>query len=321
MSAIKNTIFKNLPEHPIDLFFSLSRGTLVPHDLWISKRFRMKFFLRSMVMPVLTYRLLKMITLHPDYGNILLTQPRLPCRIHRPYLSNKLSAENGLNAILHHYERIKAFLDDDDFSLHISDTGLTIAFLEGKDGEIYTLNFISTHKLDREGEATIILKDQTGHLLAEISFTLCCHLNEYSLIIGGFQGPNSQDAQQRIHKATKNFHGIFPKRIVLDTLRLLSQLMNVKNIYAVTNKTHVYKSLRYNNRRKYIHADYDSFWEASGGYYIMDGYYQLPVIIQRKNIDDIVSKKRAEYRRRYNFMDDINMQITTCLTRSKKTLF
>jgi len=281
----------------------------------------MKFFLRGMVMPVLTYRLLKMITLHPYYGNILLTQPRLPCRIHRPYLSNKLSAENGLNAILHHYDRIKAFLDDDDFSLHISDTGLTIAFLEGKDGEIYTLNFISTHKLDREGEATIILKDQTGHLLADISFTLCCRLNEYSLIIGGFQGPNYQDAQQRIHKATKNFHGIFPKKIVLDTLRQLSQLMNVKNIYAVTNKTHVYKSLRYNNRRKYIHADYDSFWETSGGYHIMDGYYQLPVINQRKNIDDIASKKRAEYRRRYNFMDDINMQITTCLTRSKKTLF
>lgn len=281
----------------------------------------MKFFFRSMGMPVLTYRLLKMITLHPYYEVILLAQPRLPCRIHRPYLSNKLSAENGLNAIIHHYERIKTFLDGDGLSLHLSETGITIACLEGKDGEIYTLNFISTHKLDREGEATIILKDQAGHLLAEISFTLCYRLNEYSLIIGGFQGPNTQDAQQRIHKATKNFHGIFPKKIVLDTLRMLSKLMNVQSIYAVANEIHVYKSLRYNDRKKHVYADYDTFWEMSGGCQMMDGYYQLPIVLQRKNIADIVSKKRAEYRRRYNFMDDINMQITTYLTRSKKNIF
>ncbi|MEL0580162.1 VirK/YbjX family protein [Pectobacterium punjabense] len=318
--VIENSLSNNLPKTPLDLFFSLSRGTFMPNKIWISNKFRIKFFLRSLIMPVLTYRLLNMVTQHPYYESVLLTQPRLPCRIHRPYLNSKLSRKKGVDAILHHYERIQTFLDDGDFSLHLSAAGLTIASLEGKDGEIYKLKLLSTYKLDREGEATVILNDQTDNMLSEISFTLCYRFNECSLIIGGLQGPNIQDAQQRIHKATKDFHGIFPKRIVLEALLLLSQLMNVQSVYAVTNEAHVYQSLRYNKRKKHMHADYDSLWEMSGGCRTADGYYKLPLIIQRKNIDDIASKKRSEYRRRYSLIDDINIQITKRLTHGQNTV-
>jgi uncharacterized protein VirK/YbjX len=35
------------------------------------------------------------------------------------------------------------------------------------------------------------------------------------------------------------------------------------------------------------------------------GYFLLPEHITRKPIDDVVSKKRAEYRRRYQLLDEL----------------
>lgn len=261
-------------------------------------------------MPVLTFRLLKIITQHPFYESLLSSQPRLPCRIHRPYLTNKLSRKERVAAIVYHYKAMTHFLSDAQFNKLLGDEGITMAQIVAKDDTVYTLNLISTHKLDREGEVSIILRDSNEQFLAEISFTLCCQSGESAFIIGGLQGPNNSDAQEIIQHATKNFHGIFPKRIVLEALLALAQRMNISTVYAVTNSSHVYQSLRYNKKQKLVHADYDSFWAMTGGTQINDMYYEIPAIIPRKKIEEVVSKKRAEYRRRFDLLDSINSQIS-----------
>lgn len=306
---------KEFPHTPLSLYVSLSRGTLVPHELWLSAHFRWKFFLRGLIMPLLTYRILKMLTQHPHYEQLLLTQPRLPCRIHRPYLSNQMSRAEGVNALQYHYEKMTKFLSADNFAQHLSASGINIAQVEGKDGELYYLKLLSTHKLDREGETTIIFRDQAGCMLAEISFTLCHRQGKSALIIGGLQGPKSEDALERIQKATKNFYGLFPKRIVLEALLCLAQLMRTERIHAVATESHVYCSLRYTNRKKHMHADYNALWEMSGGFKTADGYYQLPRATTRKALEEIPSKKRAEYRRRFALLDEIQAQIVQALAR------
>ena len=298
------------PTTPLRLFWCLSRGIYIPHELWISTHFRSKFFLRGLLMPILTYRIMNMLTQHPLYQHILLNQPRLPCRIHRPYLSNRLSRKEAVKALLFHYDNMKQFLNVDDlYRLHTPD-GIAICAIGGKEGGIYQLKVISTHKLDREGETTVILRDQQNCMLAEISFTLCLTKGMPTLIIGGLQGPNSDDAQARIQKATKAFHGLFPKRIALEALLRLSDLMHIENIYAVATESHVYQSMRYNSRTKHMYADYNALWEMSGGIKMSDGYYRLPHVIKRKEIEELPSKKRSEYRKRFMLLDNIHMQIT-----------
>ena len=51
------------------------------------------------------------------------------------------------------------------------------------------------------------------------------------------------------------------------------------------------------------------FWEAVGGICDEEGYFHIPLEIPRKDIADIASKKRAEYRRRYALLDEIQQQI------------
>lgn len=310
---VNNSLINKLPAGPVTLYVALARGTVIPHELWESAHFRIKFFLRGLIMPALTHRILKMVTQHPRYADILFSQPRLPCRIHRPYLSNRLSRREGAAAILYHYESMTAFLGLDNFSQHLRASGIRIAQIAGKTGELYSLTLLSTYKLDREGEATVLLRDAAGLMLAELSFTLCRRSGNRALVIGGLQGPNGEDAQDRVQQATKNFHGLFPKRIVLEALLQLALLMRTEHIYGVATESHVYQSRRYNNRKKHMHADYNALWEMSGGTKISDGYYALPRMIRRKDLAALPSKKRAEYRRRFTLLDDVHRQIADAL--------
>ena len=234
------------------------------------------------LMPSSTFKILKMLTQHPAYPELLLAQPRLPSRIQRPYLCTRLSNKERVNAIIHHYKAQTNFLGAYGFSKHISDAGITLATFSGKDGLNYTLHYISTHRLDREGESSIILKDITGKMVSEITFTLCQQRGVEAMIIGGLQGPNYESAQNIVHQATKNFYGLFPKRVLLETLSVLTELLNVRFIYAVSNHVHIYKAARYKNRTQYMHADYDAFWEISGGIRQTDGLYLLPGTLRRK---------------------------------------
>ncbi len=105
--------------------------------------------------------------------------------------------------------------------------------------------------------------------------------------------------------------GYFPKRLVMEAACLFAQRLQVEQIIAVSNETHIYRSLRYRDKEGKIHADYNAFWESVGGVCDAERHYRLPAQIARKEIAEIASKKRAEYRRRYEMLDAIQPQMAT----------
>lgn len=64
-----------------------------------------------------------------------------------------------------------------------------------------------------------------------------------------------------------------------------------------------------------MHADYDSFWESLSGERTAEGTFRLPMLIARKTMEEIASKKRAEYRRRYDLLDSLQNQMRQILHR------
>lgn len=308
-----------LPTTPLALFIALCSGKLIPHSLWQSPKFRRKYLLRGLLLPVPTYTLLTMLTRHPHYEQLLSSQPRLPCRNHRPYLTNRLGRQAGARAVILHYQHITERLGVTLFAQHLGGAGLCLAQIAAKDEQRYVLSLISTHTLDREGETSIILRDAAGQLLCELTFTLCQHHGQLTLMIGGLQGPNNPDAQQIVQQATKTLYGLFPKRVVFEALLQVSKWLDVKAICAVSNATHVYRSLRYGSRKKLMHADYNDFWEMLGGTATAEGYYSLPAAIPRKEMEEIASKKRSEYRKRYALLDQLEQDIRQVLPRPLST--
>jgi len=50
--------------------------------------------------------------------------------------------------------------------------------------------------------------------------------------------------------------------------------------------------------------NYDEFWQENQGVYHAP-YWRLPLEIERKPLEDIVSKKRSMYRKRYEMLDSL----------------
>lgn len=87
----------------------------------------------------------------PDLDNVLAHPPRLPVRLHRPYLALNLCRKMQLNAVRFHYHVIRRFFSPTEFSDYLSQNGLQLAKIEDKDNQIFTLLIASFSIGDYKG--------------------------------------------------------------------------------------------------------------------------------------------------------------------------
>lgn len=299
-----------VPRNGWQLFRRLVSGQWMPGSAWHNPHYRHKFLLRSLAAPIATKRLLNLLAQQPHLEALLLAQPGLPCRLHRPWLTVKTSCYDALAALDFHYKQLNQVLPATLLHAHWSTQGVCLARLSGKNDEQYRIQFGSLATLDKEGEATLLFYDDSDTVLASMTFTLCQRNGKPTLFIGGLQGAKSWVPHEKIQLATKACHGLFPKRLLLETACFLAPLLQMEQIEAVSNETHIYRNWRYAKKKKdKLHADYDSFWESMDGVKNPSGDFMLPLAVARKPMEDIASKKRAEYRRRYELLDSLSAQI------------
>ncbi|BBR58228.1 MULTISPECIES: VirK/YbjX family protein [Enterobacteriaceae] len=298
------------PESSWQLFRLLSTGALTPGRAWKNPAYRRKFLLRSLSTPRMTGKLLGSLAKQPHLMEILRVQPGLPCRLHRPWLCTHMSHQQTINALCWHYRQMLDTLPENVASDYLSTHGALLATLTGKDEQQYSIRLCADAMLDKEGEATLTFHDQNQTILAELTFTLCQYNGVNTFFVGGLQGAKADVPHQLIQSATKACHGLFPKRLVVDAMLTLGTLLSVEHVRAVSNETHIYRSLRYRRKKRgKLHADYNSFWESLGAAADGEGDYVLPLALPRKTMEEIASKKRAEYRRRYELLDALQQQV------------
>ncbi|EOL9008056.1 VirK/YbjX family protein [Cronobacter sakazakii] len=310
MSALAEISIQPPAHSAWQLFRLLATGQKTPGLAWENPAYRRKFMLRSLATPFATRRWLSVLARQPMLDTLLHAQPGLPCRLHRPWLSVNVSRKAALAALEYHYRHIERLLPDTLMQGHLTRQGSTLATLSGKNDAQYRLDLAAIADLDKEGETTVIFRDANSVVLAEMTFTLCEVDGQSALFIGGLQGAKAWVEHDQIQLATKACHGLFPKRLLLEAVCLLAQHFGVSQILAVSNETHIYRSWRYAKKKKdKLHADYDSFWESLGGEKDARGLYHMPLQITRKSLEEIASKKRAEYRRRYELLESMTAQI------------
>lgn len=295
---------------------SLAQGKWQPGHSWNKPGYRHKFILRSLAMPFSTAKLMKSLASQPFLGSMLAAQPGLPCRLHRPYLAVNIPRSETLEAVAYHYKNISENLCESMLKDYFTERGYCLAELIGKNGEPYYIDLSAFDMQGKEGEVALNFCDNARVVLAKLTFTLCQHNNKKTLFIGGLQGAKPWVPHEAIQLATKACHGLFPKRLLLEAVCALAGRFNVEQILAVGNSTHIFRSWRYEKKKKQVmHADYDSFWLSMSGVLREDGLFQLPAAIERKSLEDIASKKRAEYRRRYELLDGLTHSIDSHFSR------
>ncbi|HEC5297603.1 TPA: DUF535 domain-containing protein [Enterobacter asburiae] len=312
MSSIVDTSLSNLPQPKSgwQLFKNLAFGEIAPGLAWEKPAYRRKFMLRSLATPLSTARLLSDLAKHPYLMQMLQVQPGLPCRLHRPWLTVNMDRQRVLEALSWHYQMMYRQLPATLTKGYLSKQGVTLLTLTGKDEQQFTVRLCADAFMDKEGEATLVFCDSQNTALAEMTFTLCQFEGKSTLFIGGLQGAKAHVPHELIQGATKACHGLFPKRLLVEAAMTLGAAFPVEQIVAVSNDTHIYRSWRYRKKKEgKLLADYDSFWLSIGGEKQDNGNFMLPLVMPRKPMEEIASKKRSEYRRRYALLDSLIQQM------------
>lgn len=235
----------------------------------------------------------------------------------RPYITAKSSSLSRVNMVISHYK----FLEENvDFSL-IEDifrgNGVKIDSVLNDDGE-YSIFLSNDSRYNKEGDLTIKLTSPEGFTFYSISFVICEYDKKISLLIGGIQGPESDpENKNKIKNLTKTLNGIRPKDLMVHMVRILASELNVANILAVSNKSHIYKARRYIGDNHNVAFDYDLHWLSQSGVICdNDDFFLLPVKYLRKDINEIPRSKRAMYRRRYDWLDEVEIKINNIFKRN-----
>ncbi|MEG0056969.1 MAG: VirK/YbjX family protein [Hafnia sp.] len=298
------------------LFNSLAKGELRPGRLWHARNYRTKFVLRTFLAPIATMKLLNNIAAIPSCQDVLLTQPRLPCKLHHPYLNVHFKRRDTVKAIGEHYQMLDEALPNSVLRKIYRAQPYYLCEIEGKNEQLYRIGISPIDSLNKEGELSLLFYTAEGVMLSECTFTLLMHSGKKTLFIGGLQGPKQSVPHELIQTATKGCHGLFPKRLLMQALCLFAHTVGCEQILAVGNETHIYKNWRYNKKKsRKMMSDYDAFWLSIGAVSTAEGYFSLPMTIERKSLEEIASKKRAEYRRRYQLLDTLESSARVALGR------
>lgn len=295
------------PQSGLSLFWALFSGVCRPGEIWDNTKFRLKFLLRTLINPVVTLRYLQCVSTDSLLRHAALAQNTLPAKIHRPYLFAALPVAARARAILEHYTFIKTLSCLPLRQALTVPAATRLCVLVGKNGEQLEIK-LSMSRFEREGEATLTIHGDKGRL-ASLTFSIVRYQEKQTLFIGGLQGASRNTSHTVIKEATKACHGLFPKRLLVEMLQLINGDIKAQQIIAVGDKSHVFQSARYRSSKQNVFfAHYDEFWASVEGLPMAGGLYALPQRITRKSIDDLPSKKRAEYRRRYALLEDMRAQ-------------
>ena len=160
----------------------------------------------------------------------------------------------------------------------------------------------------KEGLMAVVMRLNNKHLY-QMMFWLSPNNNkELSLWIGAMQGPNMADAKEIIKDITKRSYRYRTKNLILYMTMAIARNFGCKHIYAVSNEG--YYAMNHVRRDRKLKTDFGAFWAETGGHVTDDArFYEIPLFETRKNMEEIPTRKRAVYRKRFVFQNDVDSQI------------
>ncbi|RQM36635.1 DUF535 domain-containing protein [Erwinia psidii] len=128
-------------------------------------------------------------------------------------------------------------------------------------------------------------------------------------MIGGMQGAHRDTPHELIRDATRACYGLFPERLLMETLLLFCRAAGMEGGQNVSDEGHIFRSLHYQLMKKRLFLEsYNEFWETLNAVPLSASLYEIPLTFPRKAPESIASQKRSEYRKRYELLDMLSQQ-------------
>jgi uncharacterized protein VirK/YbjX len=166
----------------------------------------------------------------------------------------------------------------------------------------------SDQRFRREGEWVLKLYFDNRHLYS-CSFSVEEKVESWVAYIGAIQG-GSDANRENLKIATKLMYGLNPKKILVVVMQELARSTGIKQLLGAGNSIQMAsgKTLIYFFWRQ-IPFNYDNFWEELKVIKNLEGWFEIPSKFERRSIASFPSQKWSWYRRRYEFLDQIEEQM------------
>lgn len=271
----------------------------IANELNGSKAKKLKFLLRAILHRkdiIDLYNLFEKDSLK----SIIKSQPEIYNKPFRAYLFCNIKIKNKFKHLKSHYEYISRTFKPTAINdiYNTFDVSLLDFELENVGKIDVKLCYIAA--LGKEGELTLLISLNNDDLYS-IAFSFDENNSDLQFVIYGIQSRSSIDPEV-IKQVTKKMHGVRPRNFLFFILRQISEVLGVKTIKAIRSNYHVANCSHVKKTGKF-QADYDQYWEEENG--IKDEiFYTLPLKETRKTMEEIQSKKRSMYNKRYNMLDE-----------------
>ncbi len=164
----------------------------------------------------------------------------------------------------------------------------------------------------KEGLAAVMLNLSDDTPVYQILFWIAKANDDWAMWIGAMQGPNVDDARELIKKITKKCHAYRTKNLILYAAQSVARSFGLKKIFAVTNEG--YYANNHLRRDRKLKTSFSDFWAEAGGTPTDDArFYELPLVETRKTAEEIPTHKRAQYRRRFALLDELDKSVAEVL--------
>lgn len=269
---------------------------------------RYKFILRSFLYKKKMERMYVLFN-EPLLKSLAEKYPELLDKPLRPYRFSKSNSHERALMVEEHYHLLTSLFPEVIEPLYLQG-GITIGQFPVSPYSV-VLRYDGTFR--REGELTISIINEHSLRLYSCAFSFSGSKEQLELVIGSVQGPEPsvENATDVVRAMTKELHGLRPKSLVVMLVMILAKIINAYQVLAVKKSAHVFQAKRYSKKQKSnLQSDYDELWSEFGSQELDANFVRLTQS-NRKLLEDIASKKRAMYRRRYEWLDVVEQNINT----------
>lgn len=231
--------------------------------------------------------------------------PLIEGAMYWPYINHEWSVERRLQALDQHYRVLGG-----PASIIAAATFSDIELVR-MDAEFPGLHLILEKApwFLREGEIVLSIF-VNEHRVYSAAFTLGVDDVRRVAYVGALQGRNIENVMEIYRSMTHALHGMRPRDFLLAALKYLLSYIGVSAIWGVCteNQQHRGKYFAGAHNEKLV-ADYDEVWVEHGGTALGNGFFELQPSVQFKDMADIPTRKRANYKRRYAMLEKMAMDI------------
>lgn len=257
---------------------------------------RLKYALRLALTRDLRAELLRDVARLPAVEAAFRRQPRMFYPVMAHLADRRIGARTRLRMTQASLRVVCGAMPEDD-QHRLLTQGLTLGRLADGSRISLGLNPMSFH----EGLWEVALTGTDGMRLYGLNFVL---QDDRTLLIANVQGGRIHgDGLDRMRDVTHAAHGMRPPHLLLHVLRLLAKHWGVRQLFGVDPDNHIKGT--WNLRKKRLRFDYRGFWTEAGATPDAGGNWSLALETPLRPLEEIPSKRRAMYRRRYALLETL----------------